>query len=256
MSAAFDPRLEATELYLSLEKDKLFATEPWPKPFAFNEEVVQVFDDMVSRSIPLYREVLICAAHWTRAYYQPGTRIIDVGCSTGTFLELVARFLHQPAVLVGIDNSPAMVEQARRKLLQVPSQHQWELSCENAAACSFTNSSVVVVNYTLQFLPLQQRQSLLRAIYEGLVPGGLLFLSEKIKSASPQFQEMITRHYEVFKAAHGYARSEIERKKEALEQVLVPLTEAQQLQMLHQSGFEQVESLIKLHHFISLVALK
>jgi tRNA (cmo5U34)-methyltransferase len=104
-------------------------------------------------------------------------------------------------------------------------------------------------------LPLQERQKLLRSIYKGLTPGGLLFLSEKIKSAYPQFQETITLHYEAFKSHNGYAHTEIERKRGTRE-CLVPLTEAQQVQMLYESGFEQVESLLKLHNFISFVALK
>lgn len=256
MTEELDTELYHTELYLSPEKDEIFEKGPWPKPFVFNEDVVRIFDDMVSRSIPLYREVLACAAHWTRAYYQLGTQIVDVGCSTGTFLELLGRFLKQQSKLVGIDNSQFMLEKARQKLIQVQQLHQVELICKNAEDCSFEHSSVVVINYTLQFLPLQERQKLLRSVYEGLAPGGLLFLSEKIKSAYPQFQETITLHYEAFKAHNGYARTEIKRKKEALENVLVPLTEAQQVQMLHESGFAQVDSPIKLHNFISLVALK
>lgn len=91
-----DSEIYPTELYLSPEKDDLFQKEPWPKPFVFNEDVVNVFDNMISRSVPLYREVLACAAHWARAYYQTETKIIDIGCSTGTFLELIGRFLqHQ-----------------------------------------------------------------------------------------------------------------------------------------------------------------
>jgi tRNA (cmo5U34)-methyltransferase len=251
-----DPELYHTKLYLSPEKDELFEKGVWPKPFAFNQDVVNVFDNMISRSVPLYQEALTCAAHWAREYYQPGTRIIDVGCSTGTFLELLGRFLKQNATLVGIDNSQPMLEKARQKLAQLQPIHQIEFICDKAENCSFENSSVVVINYTLQFLPLQVRQLLLRTIYEGLVPGGLLFVSEKVKSPYPQFQETITRHYEAFKAHNGYACTEIERKKEALENVLVPLTEAQQVQMLYDSGFKSVDSLIKLHNFISWVALK
>ncbi|MFB2837477.1 carboxy-S-adenosyl-L-methionine synthase CmoA [Floridanema evergladense] len=251
-----DSEIYPTELYLSPEKDELFQKEPWPKPFVFNEDVVNVFDNMISRSVPLYREVLACAAHWAKAYYQTGTKIIDIGCSTGTFLELIGRFLQQPATLVGIDNSQPMLEKAREKLLPIQQIHQVQLICDSAENCSFENSSVVIINYTLQFLPLQVRQKLLKSIYQGLVPGGLLFLSEKVKSPYPLFQETITRHYEAFKAYNGYAQTEIERKKEALENVLVPLTETEQLQMLKDSGFQQVDSLIKLHNFLSLVALK
>ena len=256
MSDQFNTELFNTELYLCPEKDELFETGPWPKPFVFNEDVARVFDDTISRSVPLYREVLTCAAHWAREYFQPGTRIIDIGCSTGTFLELLGRLLKQPTALVGIDNSQPMLEKARQKLIKIQQIHSVELICDNAENCSFENSSVVVVNYTLQFLPLLARQKLLRSIWEGLTPGGLLFLSEKVKSPHPQFQETITRHYEAFKAHNGYARSEIDRKKEALENVLVPLTEVQQIEMLRASGFSQIDSPIKLHNFISLVALK
>ncbi len=245
-----------TELYLSAETDQLFQQEPWPKPFVFNEEVVQVFDNMVSRSVPLYREVITGAVHWTLSYYQPGTRIIDIGCSTGTFLELLGRLLKQPATLIGIDNSAAMLAKAQEKLEKTQQIHQVELICNSADQCSFEQSSVVVMNYTLQFLPVPQRQKLLKTIYEGLVPGGLLFLSEKTRSACPQFQETMTRHYEAFKARNGYAKTEIERKKEALENVLIPLTEAEQIQMLKQSGFESIDILMKLHNFSSFVAFK
>ncbi|MCB0193082.1 MAG: carboxy-S-adenosyl-L-methionine synthase CmoA [Anaerolineae bacterium] len=245
-----------THLYLSSEKDDLFERGPWPKPFTFNDEVVRVFDDMVSRSVPLYYEVVAAAAHWAKAYYQPGTRLIDVGCSTGTFLELLGRFLKEPAVLVGIDNAPAMLTKAAEKLAHLQDRHQIELRCENAGDGSFTGSSVVVMNYTLQFLPLAERRPLLQAIYDGLAPGGLLFLSEKVKSGSPRIQETITHHYEAFKARNGYAQTEIERKKEALENVLVPLTYEQQIQMLRDTGFSHVDSLIRLHNFVSFVALK
>ncbi|MEO1148753.1 MAG: carboxy-S-adenosyl-L-methionine synthase CmoA [Cyanobacteria bacterium J06638_22] len=244
------------ELLLDPTWDALFEQSPYPKPFAFNEEVARVFDNMVSRSIPLYRETIAAAVYWTRAYYQPGTRIIDVGCSTGTFLELLGRFLPEPAILVGVDNAPAMLDKARQKLAALPNQHQVEFVCDRAEAVEFGNSSVVILNYTLQFLPVHHRQHVLNAIHSGLVPGGLVFLSEKVKSPHPRFQEQITRHYEAFKARNGYAQTEVERKKEALENVLVPLTEAQQIAMLQTAGFEPIEILSKFHNFLTLVAEK
>lgn len=264
---------ESPQLYLHSDIDDLFDKGPWPKPFVFNEEVVRVFDDMVSRSVPLYREVMACAAHWTRAYYQPKTRIVDVGCSTGTFLELIGRFLPEPATLVGIDNSAAMLEKAKEKLEPLNERHSVELLCRSAVepggveakvaeetagmtASPYQNSSVVVMNYTLQFLPLEQRKQLVNEIYAGLAEGGLLFMSEKVRSSTPQFQETITHQYEAFKERNGYARTEIERKKEALEHVLIPLTYEEQKRMLSESGFTQVDTLIKLHNFATFVARK
>lgn len=247
---------QPTDLYLNSEFDNLFENGPWPKPFAFNEEVVRVFDDMVSRSVPLYREVMVCAATWTRAYYQPGTRMVDVGCSTGTFLELIGRTLTEPAQLIGIDNSAAMLDKAAEKLLPLRERHQVELQCESAVDANYANSSVVVMNYTLQFLPLDERLRLLGKIYQELAPGGLLFLSEKVRSGVPQFQETITHQYEAFKERNGYAKTEIERKKEALEHVLIPLTYREQEAMIGEAGFTQIDTLIKLHNFTTFVARK
>jgi len=245
-----------TELYLSSDKDELFHEGPWPKSFVFNDDVVKVFDDMVSRSVPLYREVIAAAVHWTRAYFQEGSRIVDVGCSTGTFLELVGRFLKEPATLVGLDNSQAMLERAKEKLAEISNFHHVELLCEDAIHSSYEESSVVIMNYTLQFLPFSNRLKLLTKIHDEMLEGGLLFLSEKVKSSHPQLQETMTLHYEAFKERNGYARTEIERKKEALENVLVPLTYEQQVDMLYDAGFKHVDVLMKLHHFTTFVVVK
>lgn len=243
-------------LRLESDCDDLFLRQSWPKPFEFDEAVVQVFDDMVSRSVPLYREVMVSATQWALAYVQPQSKIVDVGCSTGTFLEFVGRLMDQPVMLVGLDNAAPMLNQARIKLASVADRHQIELVEISAEDYGFENCSVVVMNYTLQFLPVKKRRSLLTQIYQGLNPGGLLFLSEKVRSPWPQLQETMTRNYEHFKAKNGYAQREIERKKEALENVLIPLTESQLRQMLTDSGFEQVDSLIKQHNFMTFVALK
>lgn len=245
-----------TQLYLDSEKDELFERGPWPKPFAFNADVARVFDDMVSRSVPLYREVIACAAHWARAYVQPNSKVFDVGCSTGTFIELLGRFLKEPAHFVGVDNSQPMLDKAHEKLDALKTLHQIDLLCQDATETDFSDSSVVMLNYTLQFLPMPNRRKVIRSIFDGMKPGGLLFLSEKIKSPVPSFQETITQHYEAFKERNGYARSEIERKKEALEHVLVPLTEAQQIEMLRSCGFEQIDTLLKMHNFTTFVARK
>ena len=244
------------ELRLESDCDDLFLRQSWPKPFEFDEAVVQVFDDMVSRSVPLYHEVMVSATQWTLAYVQPHSKIVDVGCSTGTFLEFVGRLLAEPVTLVGLDNAAPMLKQARTKLASVADHHQIELVEVAAEEYGFENCSVVVMNYTLQFLPVKKRRSLLQQIFNGLNPGGLLFLSEKVRSPWPQFQETMTQNYERFKTKNGYAQREIERKKEALENVLIPLTETQLRQMFQASGFERVDSLIKQHNFMTFVALK
>ncbi len=241
-------------------RDEIFAAPGFPKPFAFNDEVAQVFDDMAQRSIPLYRDVTRSVADWTLRYYQPGSAVYDIGCSTGTTLELIARTLdaagHQRAQLVGLDTSAPMLERAAAKLKPWADRHRISLSCVDAGRARFDDGSVVVINYTLQFIPVAHRRDLLRQVYSGLRPGGLLYLSDKVRSASPEFQASNTLFYERFKEDQGYSRTEIERKKEALDQVLVPLTFEEQIALVRSAGFDFCEPVLKWNNFLSLVALK
>jgi len=246
-------------LTLKGEADRLFESNKYPVPFAFNDEVAQVFDDMVSRSVPLYKEVALLVAEWTNKFYQQGTTIYDIGCSTGTTIDLAARYLShfdKSAAFVGIDTSEPMLARATSKLAGWSKDHRIELLCKNALDVQYTNASVVVVNYTLQFIPVGQRLTLLKMIYDGLVPGGILFLSEKLRSYCPEFHELVTDSYERFKEARGYSRTEIERKKEALDKVLVPLTLDEQSDLLRAAGFHYFEPMIRWHNFTSFIAIK
>jgi len=244
------------ELKLISQDDRIFAGQNYPKPFAFNKEVALVFDDMVRRSIPLYADVVQATAEWVRHFYRPQTAIIDIGCSTGTTTHHVAHSLQKPAQFLAIDLSPAMIEKAQEKLADFPLRHQLSLVCRDIRDTPLPKASVVIINYTLQFLPVADRLTLLSRIYEALIPGGILILSEKVRSATPLFQELTTMIYERFKEEQGYSRTEIERKKEALDQVLVPFTEQEHRQNLLQVGFAAVDSLIKWNNFLTMIAYK
>ncbi len=247
---------EQPELKLNSPSDRLFAGSRYPKPFAFNEEVAQVFDDMAHRSIPLYYDVTRATGDWIAHFYQAGTSIVDIGCSTGTTTHWIGQSVDTPAHFLAIDNSAAMIEKAREKLAEFPARHTLSLVCENVMHTRFPSASAVVINYTLQFLPVSDRRVLLERIYKALVPGGILLISEKLRSPSPLLQELTTSLYERFKLEQGYSKTEIERKKEALDQVLVPFTEDEHRSHLREIGFEQVESLMKWNNFITLLALK
>lgn len=250
---------EQHNLTLKGETDRLFETGKYPAPFAFNDEVAQVFDDMVTRSVPLYKEVALLVAEWTNKFYQPHTTIYDIGCSTGTTIDLAARYLShfdKKASFVGIDTSEPMLARAKSKLAGWSKEHKIELTSTSALDVHYTNASVVIVNYTLQFIPVAQRLALLKKIHDGLVPGGILFLSEKLRSCCPEFHELVTDSYERFKEARGYSRTEIERKKEALDNVLVPLTLEEQSELLSAAGFKYFEPMIRWHNFTSFIAIK
>ena len=252
------------QLALRGKVDKIYEYHG-PKPFEFNQEVCNVFDDMVSRSVPLYCEVIDLAIYWFQKYYQPGTKLYDLGCSTGTTIDVLARSMHgmkdgndTPIVghFVGIDNSPAMVDACNKKLEWAKHIHNVQMSCGDILDVDINNASFVIMNYTLQFIPVVQRQGLLRAINEGVCEGGVLLISEKVRAKCSELQETCTSIYEDFKHRRKYTKREIARKKEALMNVLIPFTEGELKSALVSAGFETVEIIAKWNNFTTFVARK
>ncbi len=243
------------KVHLAGKRDKLYESAKYPAPFEFNKEVADVFDDMVSRSVPLYAEVQDVMVDWAVKYFQSGSTVYDIGCSTGTSIELIARHMIHPANFVGLDPSEDMLNIAREKTNKLPNKHSFKWIKTDAQSCSYDHASVVLINYTLQFLPVADRTKLMKQIFNNMLPGALLFLSEKTRAENPEMQETFTENYLNFKNAQGYSRDEIERKKEALENVLVPLTYQEQVDMLLSCGYI-VEPIIKWHQFTTIVALK
>ncbi len=239
-------------------KDQLFQKPLDPsQKFKFDESVAAVFDDMLERSIPFYREVQRLTGELAQTFYQPQSRIYDLGSSTGILLHYLAHLLAERSpYLVGVDSSPAMIERSQERLQRLPETVALELHCADILKIAVTQASVVVINYTLQFLPSEQRPSLLRRMQEGLLPGGILILCEKVASADERIHELQQTYYEDFKKRNGYSQTEIAQKRKALEQVLIPQTWQHNLQMLHEAGFQSTEILFKWYNFVALLGVK
>ncbi len=240
-----------------MQRDELFRSLSYPQPFSFNHEVAEVFDDMISRSVPLYREVIELLCQWLNTFPgKAGATIYDVGCSTGTTLLALGKSSSRPLHFLGLDPSPAMLAKAQLKLQAMPPQHRLSLRELNGLSCDYAEAHLVVLNYTLQFMPVRERPLLLAKIFAGLGPGGLVVISEKVIAASLLLNEVFTRHYLEFKEQAGYSKQEISRKKEALEQVLIPLSVEEYRRMLLQVGFAEVEVVCSWHNFVTMVAIK
>jgi tRNA (cmo5U34)-methyltransferase len=238
-------------------RDTLFKNPKSTEPFEFNDSVARVFDDMLQRSVPMYQECQDLAVHWCAKYAKPSTSVYDLGCSTGKFLLKLAEELKHPKdiKLIGLDNSSAMLKKARETLKNSP------LSCAMVEAdlnktLSIENASVIVMNYTLQFVKSDNRRPLLKSIYDGLVSGGSLILIEKVKSEIPDLNETFIEFHHQFKEENGYSKLEISQKREALENVLIPWTVEQNSELIQSAGFSTVDLFFKWNNFAGFIALK
>ncbi len=241
---------------MSDHKDQIYA-----KPldeiarFAFDDSVASVFPDMIQRSVPGYSTIIAMTGVLADRYAQPGSRCYDLGCSLGASTLAMARHLaERDCRIVAVDNSAAMIERCREHV--AASKVPVELHCADLQALPIEDASVVVLNFTLQFVPIEQRPALVQRIFDGMRDGGILVLSEKIRFADEHLQALNTDLHHAFKKANGYSDLEISQKRSALENVLVAETLAEHQQRLRGAGFASVDVWFQCFNFASLVAIK
>ncbi len=239
------------------KKDTLFKKPSPPGKFEFNEPVARVFDDMLERSVPFYKECQQMVVDLALHFAQKGSAVYDLGCSTGTMLKHLVRAIpeKQKIRFVGLDNSEAMLNKARGKL----KGHLKRCALVKANMESdfgLSDASVVIMNYTLQFLSPRRRAAMLKKIYQGLRPGGGLILIEKVQGESDDLNDLFVVQYHAYKRNQGYSKLEIAKKREALEKVLIPLKPGKNRDLLEKSGFRQVDIFFKWFNFAGFVAVK
>lgn len=231
-------------------KDTLFQTQIG-KQFEFDESVASVFDDMLERSIPFYQEQIQLIAHFASLHLEDSGIVYDLGSSTGNALFALHK-LRPKATLIGIDNSKAMCERAMLKANAYGMNA--EFVCEDFFHFSFKKSNVVIASWTMQFVRPLMREKMIQKIFDCLQEGGIFLMSEKVLSEDKQMSRTMIECYHQYKMQKGYTQFEINQKREALENVLIPYTLDENIAMLKNSGFASVEVLFKWVNFALFIA--
>lgn len=239
------------------QHDSLFKVDTVEEDFVFNERVVEVFDDMLDRSIPFYSEVIRASATLLETYLEPGDTVYDLGCSTGTTLLEFCRLLEgKDFSFVGIDSSEPMLEKARLKAELYTKTENLRFLKEDITVMNHMGAGAFILNYTLQFIRPLRREAFLENLFNSLRPGGVLLLSEKIISHDRRLNREYIDIYHQFKKERGYSELEIAKKREALENVLIPFSIEENRTMLENVGFSTVETFFQWFNFSSIIAVK
>lgn len=238
-------------------RDTLYASGLPHADFVFDEKVAAVFPDMINRSVPGYATIIAMIGTLSAQYAQPGSVCYDLGCSLGAATLSMRHGIQAPGCrLVAVDNSPAMVEGCRAALAQDSGSLPVEVRCEDLLDTTVTRASVVVMNFTLQFVRPEARDALVQRIGQGMLPGGLLILSEKIRFEDAALNDLFIEMHHRFKEQQGYSRLEISRKRQALEKVLIPETLSRHKERLQRAGFLTHDIWFQCFNFASMVAIK
>jgi len=242
--------------------DRVFATERLPTAFAFDDQVASVFEDMINRSVPGYSTIISMIGVLAERYCGAGSTIYDLGASLGGASFAVAQQLpHDDYRIIAIDNSEAMTSRLSAKLAalgELGGKETSRIECrhEDLRDSKIEDASMVILNFTLQFIEPAARETLMRKIYDGMRPGGLLIISEKIQFPDPALNELFIDLYHRFKETQGYSKLEISQKRAALENVLIPETLAAHRERLNGAGFHSVDTWFQCFNFASMVAFK
>ena len=240
------------------QRDNIYA-HPVPEPtaFRFDDRVAQVFPDMIRRSVPGYSTIIAMTGLLAGRFATPGSRLYDLGCSLGaSTLAMRQNVQHGDCRIVGVDNSAAMLERCRGVIDTDSHDVPVDLVCSNLQDVPVTDASVVVLNFTLQFIAREERDAVIQHIYHGLRPGGIMVLSEKVTFEDPHLDALNIDLHHDFKRANGYSDMEISQKRKALENVLIPETLADHEARLRQAGYREIHVWFRCFNFISLLAVR
>ena len=243
-----------------MNKDRIYATDQdGDEPFRFNEAVADVFPDMLRRSIPGYAASIEAIGSLAARYVTEGSVCYDLGCSLGAATIAMRQGIRAPDCrIIAVDNAPAMIERCKEIIAaeDQPFATPIETRLANIEDTDISNASMVVMNYTLQFLDVDKRDAIISLIFDVLLPGGLFLLSEKVIDEDPHMEKLLVDLHHEHKRRNDYSQLEIGRKRAALENVLVPETITEHRRRLTATGFAHTAIWLRYFNFVSIVAIK
>jgi tRNA (cmo5U34)-methyltransferase len=225
--------------------------------FQFDTSVSEVFDDMVDRSVPGYRTLIANIGPLAAHFIQANSACYDLGCSHGAAALSVFNHCHVPGLKIhAVDNASAMIERCQKMIIQEHASEVIKTHRDNIQNITIENASFVMLNLTLQFIALSERQKILENIYSGLLPQGACLLTEKIIMANSEQEELFQVLHTGFKSANNYSDLEISQKRKSLENVLLRESLDTHTQRLERIGFSLVVPWFQCFNFVSLIAVK
>ena len=223
----------------------------------FSEEAMTIFESMMNRSVPIYAEIQRMMAELAADHAVEGSDIYDLGCSSGNSMIGLNMTVDPSIKFIGIDESQDELEKCKSKLMELGFSRDYELRCFDLnKGVSISNASVVVMSLALQFVRPINREKLLRNIYEGLNPGGVLILVEEILAEEERFNRQFLNYYYNYKRRNNFSEQEISQKRASLENVLVPYKLSENITLLKETGFSHCELFFKWYNFAGLIATK
>lgn len=223
----------------------------------FDKKIAKVFLDMKQRSIPGYFDILYMIGLLTKIFVKPNTIIYDIGCSLGEVSITICNNIKvKGCKIFAIDKSSSMIKYCREKVKFFDKKNIIKVIKKDIFAINIKNASMVILNFTLQFISEKNKLFLLNNIYKGINPGGILIISEKFHFIDIKINNLIFKMHYNFKRKNGYSASEIQQKNKLLKNNMFINSIDQHKKNLKLIGFAHVELWFQYFNFGSIIAIK
>lgn len=224
--------------------------------WSFRGTVFSNFDQHINKSVPFYNETFEIFANLSDFFIMDKSRVVDIGCSTGTFLNKIYQRHknnnEKKLKFEGYDIVPEMIKFSKKK----NKKNKIKFQTKDVLKLNFKNTCIVSSFYTIQFIPTSKRQTLINKIFKGLEWGGAFFMIEKVRGPDARFQDILNQLYIEYKLSRGYSDSEIISKGRSLKGVLEPFSTKGNLGLLNRAGFKDVLTVLKYGPFEGYLAIK
>lgn len=221
----------------------------------FDESVVPVFDEHVKQSVPLYDEIHNLVTDISGWFLDDRTNVYDIGTSTGKVISsLLSKYSNKEINYIGIDNSIEMVKKAKENLSLFSNVDISNVDITQNYM--FENASLITSILTIQFIQEKHRQNLVNRIYNGLNKGSAFIMVEKVVGSNARFNEIWTELYHELKLKNGLTEQHVFAKSKAIRGVMKPYTVEENLEMLNNAGFKDIDIFFKWNNFVGFVAIK
>jgi arsenite methyltransferase len=157
-----------TDVSIDREREFIFPTgRAWAQELGYPEpELSRVPDATVERFAGV-------ANHWTVGRIEPGQVVLDLGCGAGTDVLIAAQMTGPTGRVIGVDMTPAMLEQARASAVQMGLQNvELHESLIESLPIEHTSVDVVISNGVIDLVP--DKEAVFDEIDRVLRPGGRL----------------------------------------------------------------------------------
>lgn len=221
-----------------------------PYDWRFNKDTVKVFDEHIENSVPLYKEFHKNIVNMSVYFAQRDTKIVDIGSSTGVLTyDLFKINQSRNITVIGLDIEKDMIAESSVRYPDINFKNI------NALDFDYTNSSVITIVLTLQFLSKSDRKLLLQKIYNEMNVGGAIFIVEKVRTSNLEIHDIYNDMYYDFKR-NNFNDTDILDKNISLRGIMKPLTLDENLNILKEVGFSEYEIFLKYNNFVGIMAIK